>query len=117
MKKDIASFDRIWSALAEATLNLLRKGIDTAEIISNLRLVRTLINSYDALSTPSQNSDIVSRIRYDLRNLEDLVVIQAANHLGMSYALDLSDKLTRLWNVKEKKVMMPNIIMSEVKKR
>ena len=111
MRKEVAQVDRVWSTITEVCTDLLRKGIDVSDAVSTLREIRALINLYDTHVSPDISildggrcitpscctSDTGARIRCELRNLEDMVVIRAANMLGMQYATELSNKLMRAW--------------------
>lgn len=99
MRKEAEEVDRVWSALANTALELMKKGLDVKDIMASLNSVRTLINLYDVHISPNPccTGETGARIRCELRNLEDMLVIRAANHLGVEYALQLSEKLSQAW--------------------
>jgi len=107
VRKEVAQVDRVWSAITDTCTDLLRKGIDVSEAVSTLREIRALINLYETHDSPNPccTDETGARIRCELRNLEDMVVIKAANELGMDYATELSNKLMRAWKPKILTVM------------
>jgi hypothetical protein len=42
-------------------------------------------------------ADVVARIKCELRNIEDLLVIKATHELGNSYAVKLQQKTMKAW--------------------
>jgi hypothetical protein len=99
LRKEVVEVDRVWSAIANAALELMKKGLDMKDVLASLNSIRTLINLYDTHVSPNPccTGETGARIRCELRNLEDMLVIKVANQLGAEYALQLSEKLARAW--------------------
>ena len=106
MKRGLVKVERIWSSAADTCTTLLRKGVDITLAVSALRDLRSLINQYgtDGSNDPRYEMETLARINRELRNVEDMIVIKAANELGIDYANDLSARLTQAW-VPEKMIV------------
>jgi hypothetical protein len=55
------------------------------------------IDSYEGFCVACCGSDIVGRIKCELRNIEDMMVLTAMNELGSPYALRLQEKMMKSW--------------------
>jgi len=114
-RKQCEELEKAWNILNEATLELSNRAIAIPpDIYVSLRGAKDLIGlceSHPKLSelTPSDissregfcvaccGSDIVSRIKCELRSVEDLLVLKAMNELGSEYALKLQERTTKAW--------------------
>jgi len=105
----------VWEALSEATVDLKNQGLTIPpEIDTSLRSTRsllTLCQQHQKLSdlTPSEidsylgfcvgccGQDIVTRVKCEMRNVEDHLILQAMNDLGTEPALRLQQKTVKAW--------------------
>jgi len=55
------------------------------------------IDSHEGYCVACCGSDIVGRIKCELRSVEDLLILKAMNELGSEYALKLQEKTMRAW--------------------
>ena len=106
---------KTWETLNEISADLTSRGVTLApEIYTSLRSTRALITQCQSSPSPSEMSpreidshlgfcvgccgqDVVSRIKCELRNVEDRVIIQAMNGLGNEYALKLQQRTVKAW--------------------
>jgi rubrerythrin len=104
-----------WDALNEIVADLKNHGLSVdAEIYTSLRSTKTLltlckthprlselmpqeIDSYLGFCVGCCGQDVVTRVKCELRNVEDRLIIQAMNELGNEYALKLQQKTVRAW--------------------
>jgi hypothetical protein len=114
-KRQCEQLEKAWQILNEAAVELSSK-IATVppDIYVSLRGTRSLISlckSHPRLPdlTPKDidavegfcvaccGADIVARIKCELRNVEDLLIVKAMNELGSNYAMRLQEKTMRAW--------------------
>ena len=55
------------------------------------------LDVYEGFCVACCGSDIVARIKCELRNIEDLMVLKAMNELGSAYAMRLQEKMMKSW--------------------
>ena len=107
--------EKTWDTLNEITADLKNHGLNVdAEIYTSLRSTKTLItlckthprlselmpqeiDSYLGFCVGCCGQDAVTRIKCELRNIEDRLIIQAMNELGNEYALKLQQKTVKTW--------------------
>lgn len=107
--------ENAWEILNEATVELASRIVNLPpDIYVSLRGAKDLINlckSHPRLAdlTPSDidsrsgfcvaccGADIVARIKCELRNVEDLLILKAINEVGSEYALRLQEKTMKAW--------------------
>ena len=115
VKKQCDLLSKTWEMLDEISADLTSHGVTVApEIYTSLRSTKTLITQCQSHPSPSQMSpreidsylgfcvgccgqDVVSRVKCELRNVEDRVIIQAMNELGNDYALKLQQRTVKAW--------------------
>jgi DNA-binding transcriptional MerR regulator len=118
-KRQCEGLENVWETLNEAAAEL-GKQIATLppDIGVSLRGVRALLNlceSHPKLEqlTPSEldayegfcvtccGADVVARIKCELRNLEDMIILKAMNELGSDYAVRLQQKTLKSWEAEK----------------
>jgi hypothetical protein len=114
-KRQCEQLEKAWEILNEATVELSSK-IATLppDIYISLRGAKSLISlckSHPKLPdlTPKDidavegfcvaccGADVVARIKCELRNVEDLLILKAMNELGSNYAMRLQEKTMKAW--------------------
>jgi hypothetical protein len=55
------------------------------------------IDAFEGFCVSCCGTDIASRIKCELRNVEDLLVLKAMNEVGSDYALRLQQKTMKAW--------------------
>jgi hypothetical protein len=114
-RQQCEQLETAWTILNDATTELAGKIVALPpDIYISLRGAKDLIGlckSHPKLAdlTPSTidaregfcvaccGSDIVGRIKCELRNIEDLLILKAINEVGSSYALKLQEKTMKAW--------------------
>jgi len=114
-KAQCGLLDKTWDTLNEICADLKNHGIDLPpEIYTSLRSTKSLITQCQTHPNPGEltpkeidaylgfcvgccGQDVVSRIKCELRNVEDRVIIQAMNELGNEYALKLQQRTVKAW--------------------
>jgi rubrerythrin len=107
--------EKTWDTLNEIVADLKNRGlIIDPEIYTSLRSTKTLItlclthprlgelmpheiDSYLGFCVGCCGQDVVTRVKCELRNVEDRLIIQAMNELGNEYALKLQQKTVKAW--------------------
>lgn len=107
--------EKIWDTLNEIIADLRNRGLSVdAEIYTSLRSTKTLItlckthpriselmpheiDSYLGFCVGCCGQDVVTRVKCELRNVEDRLIIQAMNEVGNEYALKLQQKTVKSW--------------------
>lgn len=99
LQKDVNQVERVWSSLTDACIKLREKGLDTTGFISTLSLIRPLINLYKTHIRVDRCSTLETgaKIRNDLRSVEDRLLAEIANKLGVEEATKWSAKLASAW--------------------
>lgn len=107
--------EKTWEILHEISADMKNHGatIDP-EIYTSLRSTKTLItlckthrklsevmpqeiDSYLGFCVGCCGQDVVTRVKCELRNVEDRLIIQAMNQLGNEYALRLQQRTIKAW--------------------
>ncbi|MGB9023001.1 MAG: hypothetical protein WCC94_06140 [Candidatus Bathyarchaeia archaeon] len=114
-KQECTKLGDVWEALSKITAELKEKGVNLPpDIYTSLRGTRTLItlckghpkladlvpgdiDTHEGFCVACCGADIVSRIKCELRNLEDLLVIKATHELGGDYAVRLQQRTMKAW--------------------
>jgi len=104
-----------WQVLNDATIELAsRVATIPPDIFVSLRGAKELIDlckshpkisevapstidSHEGYCVACCGSDIVARIKCELRSVEDLLVLKAVNELGSKDALKLQEKIMKAW--------------------
>jgi len=104
-----------WKILNEATMELASRIVTLPpDIYVSLRGAKDLIDlckshpkladltpatidSHEGYCVACCGSDIVGRIKCELRSVEDLLILKAVNELGSSDALKLQEKTMKAW--------------------
>ena len=107
--------EKTWDTLNEIIADLKNRGLSIdAEIYASLRSTKTLItlckthprlselmpheiDSYLGFCVGCCGQDVVTRVKCELRNVEDRLIIQAMNELGNEDALKLQQKTVKTW--------------------
>ena len=118
--------EKTWDTLNEVSADLKNRGIDVPpEIYTSLRSTKMLItqcqthpdlneltsreiDSYLGFCVGCCGQNVVSRIKCELRNVEDRLIIQAINEVGNEYALRLQQKTVKAWEPFHERIV-PNI--------
>jgi hypothetical protein len=112
-KEQCYMLGKIWEILDEISADLTNHGVTvTPEIYTSLRSTKALISECQTQPnelTPAQidqylgfcvgccGQNVVSRIKCELRNVEDRLIIQAMNGLGNEYALMVQQRTVKSW--------------------
>jgi len=114
-KQQCDLLEKTWETLNEISADLTNRGVVvTPEIYTSLRTTRALITQCQSHPNPNEltpreidsylgfcvgccGQDVVSRVKCELRNVEDRVIIQAMNELGNEYALKLQQRTVKAW--------------------
>jgi len=114
-KKECEKLDHVWEVLSKVTAELTSRGVNLpSDIYASLRGAKVLISlceshpkledlvagdvdAHEGYCAGCCGADIVTRIKCELRNIEDLLVIRATNELGSKYALELQERTTKAW--------------------
>lgn len=103
-----------WQILSDATIELASRVAVPSHIYVSLRGAKDLIdlckshpkladltpatiNSHEGFCVACCGSDIVGRIKCELRNVEDLLILKAMNELGSKDGLKLQEKTRKAW--------------------
>jgi len=107
--------EKTWDAMNEICADLKNRGINvTPEIYTSLRSTKSLITQCQTHPNPNEltareidsylgfcvgccGQNVASRIKCELRNVEDHLIIQAMNEIGQEYALRLQQKTVKAW--------------------
>ncbi|MGP8070465.1 MAG: hypothetical protein ACLP5V_11305 [Candidatus Bathyarchaeia archaeon] len=107
--------EKTWETLDEVSADLKNRGVNvTPDIYTSLRSTKILITQCQAHPNPDEltpreidsylgfcvgccGQNVVSRIKCELRNVEDHLIIQAMNEVGQEYALKLQQKTVKAW--------------------
>jgi len=107
--------EKTWDILNEIIADLKNRGLNVdAEIYTSMRSTKTLvtlckthprlselmpheIDSYLGFCVGCCGQDVVTRVKCELRNVEDRLIIQAMNELGNEYALKLQQRTVKSW--------------------
>jgi hypothetical protein len=114
-KQECTKLEDVWGALSKITAELKEKGVNVPpDIYSSLRGTKSLItlcrqhpklenlvpgdiDAHEGFCVACCGADVVARIKCELRNIEDLLVIKATHELGNNYAVKLQQKTMKIW--------------------
>jgi len=114
-KHQCSLLEKTWDAMNEVVADLTNHGLKVdPEIYPSLRSTKTLItvcqthpriselmpdeiDSYLGFCRGCCGQDVVTRVKCELRNIEDRLIVQAMNELGNEYALKLQQKTAKAW--------------------
>ena len=114
-KRDCTMLGDVWEVLSKATVDLKGRGVDVPPDIYNaLRGAKNLItlckghpkledlnprdvDEHEGFCVACCGADITARIKCELRNIEDLLVLKATNELGTDYAVKIQEKAGEAW--------------------
>jgi hypothetical protein len=114
-KQECTKLEDVWEALSRITAELKEKGVNVPpDIYSSLRGTKSLIalcrghpkledlvpgdiDTHEGFCVACCGADVVARIKCELRNIEDLLVIKATHELGNNYAVKLQQKSMKAW--------------------
>jgi len=114
-KEQCYLLEKTWETLDEISVDLKNQGVNVEpDIYTSLRSTKILISQCQSHPDPNEltpreidsylgfcvgccGQDVVSRIKCELRNVEDHLIIQAINELGQEYALRLQQKTVKAW--------------------
>jgi hypothetical protein len=118
--------EKTWDTLNEVVADLKNHALSVdPEIYTSLRSTKTLItlckshprlseimpqeiDSYLGFCVGCCGQDVVTRVKCELRNVEDRLIIQAMNELGNEYALKLQQRAVKAWEPFHERIV-PNI--------
>ncbi len=114
-RRQCEELERAWEVLNEAAVELNSRIVNLpADVYLSLREAKALISlceshpkladltvkeidSHVGFCVACCGSDIVARIKCELRNVEDLLILRAMNEVGSDYALRLQEKTMKAW--------------------
>jgi rubrerythrin len=122
-KQQCELLQRTWEAISELSTDLKNQGLAVPlEVDTSLRSTKSLLalcQTHQRLSdiSPRQidtylgfcvgccGQDVVTRIKCELRNVEDHLIIQAMNELGTEPALKLQQKTVKAWEPLKERIL------------
>ena len=114
-KQECAKLEKTWSTLNDLIMDLVSKGfIVPAELRTSLQSTRALIaicranprlselterevNEHAGFCVGCCGRDVATRIKCELRNVEDRLITQATNQFGNDFAVKLQQKTAEAW--------------------
>ena len=114
-KRQCDQLEDAWEILNEATTELASRIVSLPpDIFVSLRGAKDLISlckshptvtdlssseidSHEGYCVACCGSDIVGRIKCELRSVEDLLILRAMNEVGSDFALKLQEKTMKAW--------------------
>lgn len=114
-KQQCELLEKVWEAINEVTADLKNQGLKVPpDIDTSLRSTKSLlalcqthprlsdlapreIDTYLGFCVGCCGQDVVTRVKCELRNVEDRLIIQAMNELGTERALRLQQKTVKAW--------------------
>jgi hypothetical protein len=115
VRQQCVLLEKTWDMMNEVSAELKNRGVNVdPEIYTSLRSTKTLItlckthpklnelppreiDSYLGFCVGCCGQDVVTRVKCELRNVEDHLIIQAVNKLGDEYALRLQQNTVKVW--------------------
>ena len=115
IKQECEIFETTWETLNEIIGDLEKHEVSVhPEVYTSMRSTKALItlcethpnlndlkpqevDSYVGFCVGCCGQDVLTRVKCELRNVEDRVIIEAMNELGNEYALKLQQKTLKLW--------------------
>lgn len=114
-KQQCELLEKTWDALNELTGDMKKQGLAISpEVDTSLRSTKSLlalclshqklseigpreIDTYLGFCVGCCGQDVITRVKCELRNVEDRLIIQAMNELGTEPALRLQQKTVKAW--------------------
>jgi hypothetical protein len=114
-RKQCEQLEKAWQILNEAAVELNSHIVNLPpDVYVSLRGAKALIglceshpkladltareiDTREGFCVSCCGSDIVARIKCELRNVEDLLILRAMNELGSEFALRLQEKTMKAW--------------------
>ena len=114
-RRQCEQLEKAWQVLNDATVELNSRIVNIPpDIYVSLRGAKALISlceshptladltakeidTHEGFCVSCCGSDIVARIKCELRNVEDLLILKAMNELGSDFALRLQEKTMKAW--------------------
>lgn len=113
-KRQCEQLEGVWTILSEAAIELGNRIGQAPDIFVSLRAARDLINLckshpnvadlkpsdidyHEGFCVACCGSDITARIKCELQNVEDLLILMAMNKLGSDFGLGLQKKTMKAW--------------------
>jgi len=115
IKLQCEELEKAWGILNEAAIELGSHVANLpADVFLSLREVKSMIglckshpkladltskevDAFEGFCVECCGPDIAARIRCELRNIEDVLVLKAMNEVGSDYALRLQQKTMKAW--------------------
>ena len=112
----------VWDALSQVTTELKNRGVNVPpDIYASLRGTKSLItlckahpkledlvpgdiDAHEGFCVACCGADVVARIKCELRNVGDLLMVWATKELGSGSAMELQEKMSKAWEPFEKPV-------------
>jgi hypothetical protein len=121
-RQECARLRATWKALSEITVDLKQRGVDVPpDIYKSLRGINALtalckehpelkslvpgdIDTYQGFCVACCDTDIVARLKCELRSVGDWLVFWATKELGNAFAMELQERIRKAWEPVEKPV-------------
>jgi hypothetical protein len=118
-KRQCEGLEKVWETLNEAAIELGKHITplppDIGVALGGVRALINLCESHPKLDQLSSSeldaiegfcvtccgADVVARIKCELRNLEDMIILKAMNELGSDYAVRLQQKTLKSWEAEK----------------
>jgi hypothetical protein len=122
-RQECAKLTDVWEALGKTTTELTQRGVKVPpRIYTSLRGTRGLIalckshpkledlvpgdiDAHEGFCVACCGADVVARIRCELQNIEDLLMMMATKELGNNFAMELQERTRKAWEPVEKPVV------------
>jgi hypothetical protein len=124
-KQECTRLGDVWQALSKITADLKEKGVNVPpDVYASLRGTKALItlckghpkledlvpgdiDAHAGFCVACCGADVVARIKCELRNIEDLLVIKATHELGNDFAVKLQQRAMRAWDPLQAPLVSP----------
>jgi hypothetical protein len=116
-KRQCEELEKAWEVLNEAAMELASRVVNLPpDLFVSLRGVKSMISlckshpkladltskevdAFEGFCISCCGTDIAARIKCELRNIEDLLILKAMNEVGSDYALRMQQKTMKAWEV------------------
>lgn len=124
-KEECTKLGDVWEALSKMTVELKGKGVNVPpDIYASLRGTKALItlckghpkledlvpgdiDTHEGFCVACCGADVVARIKCELRNIEDLLVLKATHELGNDFAVKLQQRTVKAWGPLQASLVPP----------
>jgi len=114
-KSECEKLEKTWNTLSDAVAELKKRGMAVpSDIYVALRGVRSLIDlckghpkleelvpadidAHEGFCVACCGADVVARIKCEMRNIEDLLILKTFKEFGANYASRLQQKMMNAW--------------------